>query len=1242
MNAIIEQLAYKIGEGLQASSLKNGEQKVNAFHRTVTTHQSSDLSFIIGLISTGLRGSALLKGEKVISNYNQFVTASRQHLALVVNTNARLVGELKYSNLNNFAAINAIQEAGCFQLLATSPQEEIHLTLIAHRIAELSLIPGIVIADYESSDEELSLPDDELIRKYLGNPDDQIECPTPAQEMIFGRTRRRIPNWFSFDSPVMLGSHKDAKAMSFEEAASQKYFYDHLPQLIKQAFQEFSDLTGIDVKPVSSKGNSSDSALVTLGGQIADLFDQLSDENKKTEVVQINQLNPFPFDTLTQAMKGKKSVTVLENTSGSGTGNSPFYYKVLKSLEGLQLKVYSGKYSSDIDAAALDMAIQHMVSNQTKTDYHLGIPFTKTSSNYPKHQILLQEIGKQYPELSHESLNANNTPTSIASNVRDEIPLAIRMYQDRGPNYSKLSRFYDDTAFFYEHEEHEELVADPFAAVPLAPASSASFFNQSSKRTSLPIFDPKKCTACGDCFVHCPHSAIPPVVIGVEQLMKAGTKIASAKGVLITRLTPMFKNLAKVAAKTIEETEVISVEDFLPPAFESLCLQMKLEGEKLEVVQNEFKAVINEIVALPVAITDTFYSVPNSMEKGSGELFSLAVNPLACTGCSICAQVCDEEALTMAAQDVENHKKINDQFKLWEQLPDTSGDTINRLHHDKEYPSVAAMLLSRNYYMAMSGGSQSEKNSPYKTLLHTVTATAEAVVQPKILSHLKHIEELINSLSENIHKKLSATLPKDNLDSLSKSLKSARGRKISIQDVVNKIAEQEQGKFIDSEDLGRKTALVEDLKNLAWILSEGPGGVGRSRYGLLLAGSNSMAWAKQYPANHFTSPCVIHWEGSAPEQTLGLFYGQLRYLLDHIKLIRRAGLESKDKYDPSVHDLQIAELTWDDLSDSEKQLIPPILLIAERDDLNELGWNSLNKLLAEKYPVKVFLLDHMASPHQSPIAALAQTNSGIFSTIGLKNAFVFQGGMGNIDHLFDGLMDGLDRSYPALFNLYATKFEKHGVAPIDNRPYASLALNSRAFPSLRYDPGEKNDFLSAAIKLEANKESKQDWVEEELALSSEESINYKISWADWAFTQSDWKNQFTPLEDDSSKLSVADYIQLDEKARKGILPVIIRADEKGLKYYAISDQVVKMTEAVLFNWNTLQELAGLLTEFPLKLREDVREELSKKYEQDAADLKKNYEQQLKEQEARQTEILRQQLKEKLVALSKMAQNKTKV
>jgi len=233
-------------------------------------------------------------------------------------------------------------------------------------------------------------------------------------------------------------------------------------------------------------------------------------------------------------------------------------------------------------------------------------------------------------------------------------------------------------------------------------------------------------------------------------------------------------------------------------------------------------------------------------------------------------------------------------------------------------------------------------------------------------------------------------------------------------------------------------------------------------------------------------------------------------------------------------------------------------------------------------------------------------------------------------------MTGLDKTYPALFNLYATKSEKHGVTNIDWSPYAVLALNSRAFPAISFNPEDAANFLNGAINLDGNNVVKADWITENIAISDEESIDYKITWADWAYTQSDWKDEFTVVKTDDNNVLIAEYIQLDAKGRNGKTPVIMRASINGLKYYAASYKVIEMTEAVLANWNTLQELAGVVAKIPSQLKEELTKEISSSYEQQLADLKKDYEQQLADAAASQTEVLRQQLKEKLVALSTMA------
>jgi pyruvate-ferredoxin/flavodoxin oxidoreductase len=134
--------------------------------------------------------------------------------------------------------------SGCFQLIASNAQEAVDFALIAHRVAVLSLVPGILQLPGGDSEQTVNFPKQQTLRQFLGDPDEQIACPTPAQKMLFGDTRRRLPNWFNFDFPTVNGVDKDAHAQSLEAAARQRFYYKHLPEIFASVFTEFEKLTG--------------------------------------------------------------------------------------------------------------------------------------------------------------------------------------------------------------------------------------------------------------------------------------------------------------------------------------------------------------------------------------------------------------------------------------------------------------------------------------------------------------------------------------------------------------------------------------------------------------------------------------------------------------------------------------------------------------------------------------------------------------------------------------------------------------------------------------------------------------------------------------------------------------------------------------------------------------------------------------------------------------------------------------
>jgi pyruvate-ferredoxin/flavodoxin oxidoreductase len=106
--------------------------------------------------------------------------------------------------------------------------------VIGRKIAELSLTPAAVGQDGFLTThliEPLLVPERELIAEFLGRPDDIIECPTPAQKLIYGETRRRVPMLWDVDNPMLSGSVQNQDAYMQSVAGQRPYFFDHIEGL---------------------------------------------------------------------------------------------------------------------------------------------------------------------------------------------------------------------------------------------------------------------------------------------------------------------------------------------------------------------------------------------------------------------------------------------------------------------------------------------------------------------------------------------------------------------------------------------------------------------------------------------------------------------------------------------------------------------------------------------------------------------------------------------------------------------------------------------------------------------------------------------------------------------------------------------------------------------------------------------------------------------------------------------------
>ena len=191
------------------------------------------------------------------------------------------------------------------EVVDTAVQEDVQgiadLNLIAHRIAELSLNPGLVAQDgFLTSHviESLRLPEPDLIREYLGDPADIIDSPTPGQVLTFGEKRRRIPEMFDLDYPALLGSVQNQDAYMQGVAAQRPFYFDHVRELTDRAMEEYAELTGRRYARVMGY-RMEDAQYVLLGqGSVVSNAEAVADylraeRGLKVGVVDIAMFRPF-------------------------------------------------------------------------------------------------------------------------------------------------------------------------------------------------------------------------------------------------------------------------------------------------------------------------------------------------------------------------------------------------------------------------------------------------------------------------------------------------------------------------------------------------------------------------------------------------------------------------------------------------------------------------------------------------------------------------------------------------------------------------------------------------------------------------------------------------------------------------------------------------------------------------------------------------------------------------------------
>ncbi len=415
-----------------------------------------------GMSMTGLRASNFSSAQGIAYMHESLYAAVGKRLPYVLNVGCRAMTKSSLNVHCGHDDYHCIDDTGFLQVLAKNAQEAADLNLIGRRIAELALTPAVVAQDGFLTThliEPLNVPERELIQEYLGRPDDIIDCPTASQRMLYGNTRRRVPELWDVDNPLLSGPVENQDAYMQSVVAQRPYFFDHIREFTDQAMDEFYQLTGRRYHRVDSyRLDDADYVILGQGSMIVQaeaVADYLREKRKlKIGVVNMTMFRPFPGELLGDLLKGKKGVAVLERTDqplaedlplirevrtalnkcleNSAFSNGEKTYPDYASFKPTEMpRLYSACYglgSRDLQPEALVAAIENMLPDgKHKPFYYLSVDFVHEKASTPAQQIHQQNLLDGYPHIKELALRGSENP-----DLRPEGSTTVRIHSVGG------------------------------------------------------------------------------------------------------------------------------------------------------------------------------------------------------------------------------------------------------------------------------------------------------------------------------------------------------------------------------------------------------------------------------------------------------------------------------------------------------------------------------------------------------------------------------------------------------------------------------------------------------------------------------------------------------------------------------------------------------------------------------------------------------------------------------------------
>jgi pyruvate-ferredoxin/flavodoxin oxidoreductase len=388
---------------------------------------------------------------------------------------------------------------------------------------------------------------------------------------------------------------------------------------------------------------------------------------------------------------------------------------------------------------------------------------------------------------------------------------------------------------------------------------------------------------------------------------------------------------------------------------------------------------------------------------------------------------------------------------------------------------------------------------------------------------------------------------------------------------------------------------------------EGTSGRGRATMGMLNATGCTSVWGSTYPFNPYPFPWSNHLFQDSASLAMGVFEGHMAKMAEGFKAIRSAELELAGQYREAEHEEFFTYFTWEQFTDEEFLLCPPVVAVGGDGAMYDIGFQNLSRAMMSGKPIKILVVDTQVYSNTggqactsgfigqiSDMAQFGKVNKGkqeVRKEIGLiamahRTTYVLQSSIAHSNHMIEGFIQGLMAQRPALFNLYTSCQPEHGIGDDMGHHQAKLAVESRAYPLFRYNP-DLGKTPQECFDLEGNPAMFEDWPSYSLSYlegSREKAMDLPMTFADFAMTEARFRKHFRMAPPDTwheDMLPLTDFMQLGADEREGKFPFIWTLDKRQhLSRLLVDETMVKSCEERRDFWVMLKAIAGVKPKAP--------------------------------------------------------------